>query len=344
MLGLALLAALVATFANGCAATAAPYQESRALLGTTIAVTLYGQDQDALANAAEDAFAAMEDVEDALDPYDPDSAISAINADPYAEHPLPEDARAILRAIEELGVQEWFDPALWGVTGLYAFGEDGAVPDSSTLDLAVQDARAASYGNDFVDVVFGLLKVNVSRTGPGLDFGGAAKGLALDRAVAVLSANPAVEGALVSAGSSTVALGAKPDGSDWRIGIEDPREPGRVLAAATAPAGPLWVSTSGDYQQYFERDGVRYHHILDPATGRPAAGLRSITVIGADTSGLATDILSTALFVAGPESATDLAQQHGIAAYLVDAEGRALVVPGPQNDSFTIEELDEPLP
>ena len=111
--------------------------------------------------------------------------------------------------------------------------------------------------------------------------------------------------------------------------------------AALAGEGTLTVATSGDYQQFFEREGVRYHHILDPGTGRPARGMRSLTVAG-EMGALEADILSTALFVAGPDAAIDYAEERGLTLYLVDDEGRARFAPGPE--SVSIEELADPSP
>ncbi|MBN1192667.1 MAG: FAD:protein FMN transferase, partial [Coriobacteriia bacterium] len=178
---------------------------------------------------------------------------------------------------------------------------------------------------------------------PGLDLGGAAKGLALDRAREVLRASGAVSAALISSGSSTVTLGTKPDGSVWRIGIEDPRDPDSVVATF-AFEGDGALSTSGDYQRFFEAEGRRYHHILHPATGFPVQGLRSLTVAGSTLSGLDSDILSTALFVRGVDEASDYARDHGIALYSVDSEGRALLVPAPEGSGLTVAEEATPEP
>ena len=140
--------------------------------------------------------------------------------------------------------------------------------------------------------------------------------------------------ALISSRSTTLAFGRKPDGEPWRIGIEDPRDTDKIVATVES-AADITVSTSGDYQRFFERDGVRYHHILDPETGMPAAGLRSLTVVG-DIPGLDSDILATALFVMGPSAATVYAEEYGIGLVLVDAEGRTLIVPGPADRTWEI--------
>ncbi|MDZ4178902.1 MAG: FAD:protein FMN transferase, partial [Coriobacteriia bacterium] len=205
-------------------------------------------------------------------------------------------------------VREYFSPQLRGVTAAWAFESGGQVPSAGELAAALTDPR--------------------------YDFGGAAKGLALDEAAATLLDSRVVDAALITAGSTTVTLGSKPDGEPWRIGVEHPREPGETIATIESP-GTISVSTSGDYQRFFERDGARYHHILDPATGLPARGLQSLTVIG-EIPGLASDILSTALFVAGPDVAISYAEENGLGLVLVDDEGRIQIVPGPDNASWTI--------
>lgn len=345
------LATAVALSASGCGARArvSRWTESRSLLGTAVSMTLWGEDERALAEAADTAFAAMGEVEDALDPYAPDSQVAEINEAPYAPHELPREATEILRRIEALGVDEYFSPTLWGVTRLYDFGGEGLVPDDVLLAASVEAARNAEFAGDYTGIVFDPAEGGPA-SNPGIDLSGASKGLALDRAVWVLKESPGVDAALISAGSSTAILGAKPDGEAWRVGIEDPRDVGSVIAVISveATAGTVAaISTSGDYQQFFEKAGVRYHHILDPSTGRPAGGVRSMTVaLVADTAdSLAqtdADILSTALFVAGVENAANAAERLRVALYAVDDEGRVHMTPAPAQSPIGIESLREP--
>ena len=306
MLGVMLAAALLAA---SCTGSDEPLRDSREALGTVVAITAYGPDEQVIRDSADAAYAAMDEVESELDAHDPDSAIGLVNAtaEPALE-PLPPRAEVVLDTICVLGVREWFSPQLWAAAEAWAFEEGGRVPTDEQLAVALADLR--------------------------YDFGGAAKGIGLDEAATALRADGVVAAGLISSGSTTLAFGEKPDGEPWRIGIEDPRDTQAVVATVEA-TGDITVSTSGDYQRYFERDGVRYHHILDPATGLPARGLRSLTVIG-DISGLYSDILSTALFVAGPDAAVAYAEEYGLGLVLVDEEGRTRVVPGPEGASWSI--------
>lgn len=305
-LSLALAATLLLA---SCAHSPEPLRDSREALGTVVALTAYGPDIDAMWPASDAAYAAMDAVEDELNAHDPGSAIRRVNATAAPEfEPLPARAEAVLDAVCVLEVREWFSPQLWAATEAWGFESGGRVPTEAELEEALADLR--------------------------YDFGGAAKGLALDEAAAALRTDGTVEAALISSGSTTLALGTKPGGEPWRIGVEDPRDPEAVVATVEA-AAEVTVSTSGDYQRAFELDGVRYHHILDPSTGLPARGLRSLTVVG-DIPALDSDILSTALFVAGPEAAVAYAGQHGLGLVLVDEEGRTRIVPGPEGASWSI--------
>ena len=150
-----------------------------------------------------------------------------------------------------------------------------------------------------------------------VDLGGIAKGHAVDRCIELLAA-AGIEQASVSAGGDSRILGDR-RGEPWKIGIADPRRDGEVTALL--PLYDTAISTSGDYERYFEEGGVRYHHILDPSTGRSARGSMSVTILGPEAS--FTDALSTSVFVLGPDAGLELINRlDGIAAINIDAEGR----------------------
>jgi thiamine biosynthesis lipoprotein len=326
----AFLACAAALALAGCDRAPEPVRVSRPALGTSVTIDAYGADDASVRAAIETAFAAIADVERELDAYSATSAIAAFNAAPFEWHTLPASAVEILDAVAYLGVGDAFSPALFGIVQLYDFGGEGHVPTAGELSAALLAASMPERDGDRMR----FAGISSSTALPGLDFGGAAKGLALDRARDALRSRGAVTAALISAGSTTVTLGTKPNGEPWRIGVEDPREPGRVRAVASW-TGDGALSTSGDYQQYFERDGVWYHHILDPRTGLPAGGVRSLTVAGR-LSGLESDIWSTALFVRGPARAQKGARAGGTGLFLIDASGRESFVVPPSADGISL--------
>lgn len=139
-----------------------------------------------------------------------------------------------------------------------------------------------------------------------LDLGAVGKGCAADRVVA-LWRELGVESGLLNLGGNVQCLGAKPDGSDWSVGIRDPEDESALLATVTGR--DMAVVTSGAYQRYFEEGGVVYHHIMDPKTGKPVhSGAASVTIVA--ESGVLCDALSTALYVMGPEAASDYWRAH----------------------------------
>ena len=149
-----------------------------------------------------------------------------------------------------------------------------------------------------------------------LDLGAVGKGVALDEILKTLEAHPEVSGAVISVGGSILTYGSKPEGGAWQIAVTDPLDPSESVGVLTLDGGHC-VSTSGDYERYVEVDGVRYHHILDPATGYPArSGLTSVTVVCDD--GLNADGLSTACFVLGKEKAEELLKKYNADGLFVD--------------------------
>ena len=162
--------------------------------------------------------------------------------------------------------------------------------------------------------------------GAALDFGAVGKGLALDEISNYLESDGHITGAVVSVGGSVLTYGEKPDGTAWRVGIADPGDPSVNMGILTL-TGQWYISTSGDYERYVESGGVRYHHILDPATGYPAdSGLSSVTVLA--ENGLLSDGLSTACYVLGRERGMALAQLYGAEALFVEKDGRIYMTPG----------------
>jgi FAD:protein FMN transferase len=139
----------------------------------------------------------------------------------------------------------------------------------------------------------------------------------VDRSIALLRAL-GIEHAMVNAGGDTRLIGDR-RGKPWIVGIRDPRNDGKVVTRL--PLENEAISTSGDYERYFEEDGVRYHHILVPGTGQVARAVRSATVIGPDAT--LTDGLSTTVFVLGVERGMELVSRlPGVEAVIVDGEGR----------------------
>jgi len=160
-----------------------------------------------------------------------------------------------------------------------------------------------------------------------LDLGGIAKGYALDRAAAVLKKH-GISSALVNAGGDVLVVGEKEPVKPWRIGVQDPRNPREVVAVAALK--DRVIMTSGDYERFFVKDGKRYHHILNPATGYPADGAQSVTVVA--SSGLVSEPLGATVFVLGVEEGLKYIQSlHNVDALVIDPQGQIHMTPGAQS-------------
>ena len=159
--------------------------------------------------------------------------------------------------------------------------------------------------------------ISFDKQGVKIDLGGIAKGHAVDNGIRILR-QCGINRALVSAGGDSRIIGDK-GGRPWMTGIRDPRD--KSKSAIIIPLSDTAISTSGDYERYFIQDGVRYHHILSPKTGKSVHSTRSVTILGPDAT--TTDGLSTTIFVLGPDKGMALVEKlAGIDAVIIDSQGR----------------------
>ncbi len=289
-------------------------QREQAIMGTAISVVLWAADRDEGEAAIDAVMAEMHRIDQAMSPHRPESELSRINREAAAAPVAlsPEMTRLIARALAFSRLSGGaFDISYAAVGHLYDYRE-GIRPSPEAL----AQARAA-VGFEQLLLNEAEHTLRFGRPGMRIDLGGFAKGHAVDQAVAILKAR-GIRHAHVSAGGDSRVLGDH-RGRPWSIGIRDPRRPGEMVAVL--PLVDVSISTSGDYERYFEVDGERCHHLIDPATGLSPRSLHSVTILADD--GLTTEALSKALFVLGLGPGMALIEaQPGVDAVVVDAQGQ----------------------
>ncbi len=275
-----------------------PVREDRLALGTLVTIKLYGERASTEQLFAQ-AFAQFDRVDSLMSRYRPDSELAAIEAAAgRSVQPSAAVRDVLVRSLYWARACDGaFDPTIGSLTRLWNFPDASSAPDSAAIDsvLALVDYR---------DVYIDDSGVRLLRSGMHIDLGASAKGYAVDQAVEQLRA-AGVSAGLIEAGGDIRYWGTKPDGFPWRFGIQHPRDAERYFEVEDV--GLAAIATSGDYQQYFDEAGRRYHHILDPQSGWPASGLISATV-WAETA-MDADILSTAIFVLGADRGLELVEK-----------------------------------
>ncbi len=290
-----LLAACVALLA--ACTRAEVFRQEAYVFGTRVDVAVYGSDPARAEVAMAAVLREFDRLHRAYHAWEP-SELTALNAAIARGETLEVSAElaAMLLDAQRIAAtgDELFDPALGGLIALWGFHTDTFVaqrPDPEKLRaLLAAKPRMA-------DLVIDGRRVSSRNRAVQLDLGGYAKGYALDRAAAILRAE-GVGDALINIGGNVMALGKKGE-QPWRIGIQHPREPA-PLATMPLYDGEA-VGTSGDYQRYFELDGERYAHLLDPRTGQPAHGTQSLTVLVTPRAdaGTLSDAASKPAYLAG---------------------------------------------
>jgi thiamine biosynthesis lipoprotein len=310
---------LFAPLAAGAKAEERPYERLSAEVMTTRIDVIIPREQAEHAKVVFDTFAR---VDARMSEWKPTSPLAQVNAEAGEPVAVPDDLRAVVRRGLRIGelTEGAFDITWAALWGLWDFNADAPrVPSDAELRHA---SALVDFRSVAVDDVAGT--VRLPRAGMKIGLGGIAKGHALDRSAAALRER-GVTSFTLSAGGQVYAAGRKGD-RPWRVGIRDPRG-GEDDFFAVLEVSDLSVSTSGDYERFFVADGVRYHHILDPRTGRPARGLRSATVVARDAT--LADALSTAVMVLGRDRGLAVVEGLiGVEAVVVDDAGRVATTSG----------------
>ncbi len=253
------------------------------------------------------------------------SELSALNAALAAgrPHPVSRELAGFIAQAQALARQGdyLFDPGIGRLIALWGFQADEFKAElPAPADIEAWRASQPSIA----DITIDDTTVRSRNPRVALDFGGYLKGVALDRAAGILR-GMGIRNALINIGGNVMALGSK-EGRKWRVGIQHPRQPG-PLATVLLDDGEA-IGTSGDYQRFFEVDGKRYPHLLDPRSGYPASHTQAVTVLipaGAQ-AGTLSDAASKPIFIAGPEAWRDMARRMGVGLVLrIDGEGHLQV-------------------
>lgn len=299
----------------------ASYASVQFIMDTVVEQRLYGSHAEEALGKVE---AALREFEGEFSAHRQDSVIARINrASGQEAVPVTEEAFELISRAKAYGETSGglFDVTVapvtleWDITG-----EHPHVPEPEVLAglLDLVDYRDILLDTEAKTVM-------LRRRGQALDLGGVAKGAAGDLARKI-AVECGVRSGYISIGGNVAVIGQRPDGTDFKFGVRDPRGGGEEYIG-TVVFPDKTMATSGDYERYFEEQGVRYHHIIDPGTGYPSqSGLISVSVISSD--GALADYLSTALFLAGKETALSLAAEPDFDFILVDQEKEVYISDG----------------
>ena len=284
------------------------------LMGTRVSVELWAEDGARGRELVAEVMREYHRIDDSMSTYKPDSEISRVNLGAATAPMVISDElfRLVERSLE-LSVASGgaFDITYDSVGYLYDFRARQRPTESEIAErLGAVNYRHVVLDRERRTIFFETAGVRIN-------LGGIAKGYVVERAAGMLRAR-GVEHALLNAGGDTRVIGDR-RGQPWIVGIRHPRVADKVVTRL--PLVDEAISTSGDYERYFEENGRRYHHIINPATGRPTEGILTVTVIGPD--GTLTDGLDTAIFVLGVEKGLELIEAYpNYETIIVDATGK----------------------
>jgi len=306
------------------------FKESRTLMDTFCTITVVTTSEEKAREAIEAGFGEIQKLDTLLNNFEPDSEISAISkkAGIKAVHVSKETLDLMQKT---MGISEVtggaFDPTIGPVYKLWKFSGRPANPSMPHQDAIKNTLKLVDFKKIKIDVTGS--EIYLQEKDMELDLGGIAKGYAADSAVEAIRAK-GVRAALVAIAGDIRGYGLSTTGNPWKVGIQNPRpedpdseRPWEDIFA-TLYLKDSAISTAGDYQRFFIKDGKRYHHIIDPKTGYPAeSGLISVSVISPE--GYISDGIDTSILILGAEKGMKLLESMGIDAVLVDSQKRVFV-------------------
>jgi thiamine biosynthesis lipoprotein len=294
-------------------------------MGTELRLTAWTADAAGAEAAFESVFQEFDRIEGLLSNWREGSDVQRLNA-AAGKHPVPvgTEIREVLKTARQ--VSDWtggkFDVTFGVMSGLWKFdyqNQDGVIPDPDEVDRRRQ---LINYRDLEIDEQSG--SAFLRRAGMVVHLGGIGKGYAVDRGREILHER-GVRDFIIQFGGDMYASGRRGD-RPWRLGVQDPRGPANQIVA-TVEVMDKTFSTSGDYERFFIKDGRRYHHILDPATGEPSQGSRSVTIM--TSSATLADGLSTGVFIMGSEAGMALIERlSDVEGIIVGADGEVRVSSG----------------
>jgi len=284
-------------------------KRTKILLGTVVEIQVRDADEQKAEDAITKAFAEVKRIDDLFTTYNEASPVWKINNS--ADTIINIDSEiynliVLCDSITKLSNGS-FDVSLDNLTKVWGFYTDNPqLPTKAEIDSALLNSGWQNI------ILLGENKI-IKKGKVGLNFGAIAKGYAVDKAIDVLK-KQGIKEALVNAGGEISVIG-----KDWIVGVQHPREINSIIIKIKLDG--FTVATSGDYEQYFEVDGKRYHHILDPKAGYPSKGLQSVTII--HKSNILADALATAVFVMGKENGIKLIETlDDTEAMIIDDKGK----------------------
>lgn len=305
-------------------------------LDTAITLKVYGSKRDEVLKKLEDK---INELDDMLSTGKETSEVSRLNRGGEAVL-SPTMANLVKRSLDIYKKTDGlFDITIYPLMELWGFPtKNYRVPSEKEIE-----EKLKLVGSDKIDFNEETRKISFKNKGMEIDFGGIGKGYITDELVKILT-DEKVESAIINLGGNVFGFRKKPDGSLWNIAIRDPNEPDKYMAAIRLEDSA--VITSGGYERYFEENGIIYHHILDPRTGKPSeSGLKSVSIISKD--GTLADALSTSLFIMGEEKAVKYWKENGndFDILLMTNDNRLLVSAGIKDkvisDNYKIEVINK---